>query len=316
MKIPRNIIKSTLVIGGAGFIGGHLIPLLIQSGRKVTVIGRNSQPQNYLPSSAFYCSKDFTDIDSIAYLLDEHEEIIYLAYATTPNTLRSSLFVDLEQNLQPAIRLFDAIAERGSLLLLVSSGGTVYGEARTLQISEDHPMHPISSYGFTKLSIENYARLCASTSGLRYVCVRPSNAYGECQKPFLGQGFISTAMATILRGEAIKIFGEYGTVRDYIHVSDVASGIVAALNFGDQGEFYNIGSGTGLSNLDVLTAIEPIMNEIGYKLKIVHEPPRAQDVNFNVLNSALLKNKTNWVPKIRFTDGLVSTRNWLMKNVR
>ena len=115
-----------------------------------------------------------------------------------PNTSFDNPLSDLLQNLPPTVQLFSEAADRGVKLVLVSSGGTVYGEAIKLPICETHPTKPISPYGVTKRTLENYAYLYAATHGLKFVCVRPANAYGVGQRAFVGQGFISTAMAEIV----------------------------------------------------------------------------------------------------------------------
>ena len=173
--------------------------------------------------------------------------------------------------------------------MLVSSGGTVYGEANELPVPETHPTKPISPYGVTKLTLENYAYLYAATHGLKFVCVRPTNAYGVGQRPFGGQGFIATALASTMHGQAIKIFGQNGTVRDYIYVSDLASGIVSALEKGCLSETYNLGSGVGLSNMDVINAIFPLMKAIGCDICVENLPERTFDVEANVLDSTKLQ---------------------------
>ena len=208
--------KNTLVIGGAGYIGSYLTAQLLATGRKVTVLGRSLKPLNELPNGVNYVAGDFGQHDLITSLLDRHQEVIHLAYATVPNTSFENPLADLLQNLPPTVQLFSEIAARNIKLVLVSSGGTVYGEAQRLPIKETHPTKPISPYGVTKLTLENYAYLYAATHGLKFVCVRPANAYGIGQRPFVGQGFISTAMASVMRGQPIKIFGQNGSVRDYI----------------------------------------------------------------------------------------------------
>jgi UDP-glucose 4-epimerase len=198
--------------------------------------------------------------------------------------------------------------------VLVSSGGTVYGEAEKLPISETHPPKPISPYGVTKLTLENYAYLYAATHGLKFICVRPANAYGAGQKPFAGQGFISTAIASVMRGQPIKIFGQSGSVRDYIYVSDLAAGIVCALESGSLSETYNIGSGVGLSNMDVINAITPLLESTNCKLSVEHYPERTFDVKSNVLDATKIQQLTGWQPKVQFKDGLLFTLDWLKKN--
>ena len=303
--------KNTLVIGGAGYIGAYLTAQLLATGRKVTVLGRSLTPGNKLPDGVDYVAGDFGQHDLITCLLDGHQEVIHLAYATVPNTSFENPLADLLQNLPPTVQLFSEIADRGIKLVLVSSGGTVYGEAQRLPITETHPTKPISPYGVTKLTLENYAYLYAATHGLKFLCVRPANAYGIGQRPFVGQGFISTAMASVMRGQPIKIFGQNGSVRDYIYVSDLAAGIVSALERGGLSETYNIGSGVGFSNMDVIKAITPMMEDIGCKVNVEHLPERTFDVKANVLDSTKLQQHTGWKPIVSFNDGLHSTRQWL-----
>lgn len=302
---------NTLVIGGAGYIGAQLVPQLIATGRRVTVLGRSAIPRYELPAGAAYMAGDFAQHELINRLLDTHQEVVHLAYATVPNTSFENPLADLLQNLPPTVQLFSEAADRGVKLVLVSSGGTVYGEAVELPIRETHLTKPISPYGVTKLTLENYAYLYAATHDLKFVCVRPANAYGIGQQPFVGQGFIATAMASAMRGMPIKIFGKRGTIRDYLYVSDIASGIVSALEFGYLSESYNLGSGIGLNNLEVIEIFKPLMREISCEVRVEYQPERAFDVKANVLDSTKLHKHTGWEPQIKFEDGLRRTCEWL-----
>lgn len=314
VQTPSKI--GTLVIGGGGYIGAFLVPQLIASGRRVTVLGRSPQPRFPLPVEAKYMSGDFAQQELICSLLDTHQEVIQLAYATVPNTSFENPLADLQQNLPAAVQLFTEVALRNRKLVLISSGGTVYGEAFTLPIDETHPTKPISPYGVTKLTLECYAYLYAKTHGLQFICVRPANAYGVGQRPFIGQGFIATAIASSIKKIPIKIFGETGSIRDYLNISDVASGIVHALKYGRFSETYNLGSSVGLSNLDVINAITPLMHDIGCSVSSEHLPERAFDVRANVLDASKLKKDTGWYPLVSFNDGLSATRDWLWSNKR
>ena len=306
---------NTLVIGGAGYIGTHLLPLLLATGRRVAVLGRKATPSYALPEGVTYISGDFGQRELISSLLDCYQQVIHLAYATVPNTSFENPLADLQQNLPPTVQLFSEVADRGVKLLLVSSGGAVYGEAITLPIREDHPTKPISPYGVTKLTLESYAYLYAITHGLKFVCIRPSNAFGVGQRPFSGQGFIATAMASAMRGEPIKIFGQGKTVRDYIYVSDLAAGIVCALESGHLSETYNLGSGVGRSHEDVINAISLLMKEMGCIVGVECLPERAFDVKTNVIDSTKLQAHTGWQPRVEFGDGLQCTLEWLEKGV-
>lgn len=302
---------NTLVIGGAGYIGAHLVPMLVSTGRQVTVLGRKAAPMHELQEGAVYVEGDFGQAELLQRLLDRHQEVVHLAYATVPNTSYENPLADLLQNLPPTVQLFSEVAARGGKLVLVSSGGTVYGEAISLPMREDHPTRPISPYGVTKLTLENYAYLYSVTRGLNYVCVRPANAFGEGQRPFVGQGFISTAMASVMLGKPIRVFGRTGAVRDYIHVSDLAAGIAHALDKGRLSETYNIGTGHGMSTLDVVEAIRPLMQEIGCEINIEYLPERAFDVKANVLDYTRLQTQTGWEPQVGFSEGLRRTCEWL-----
>lgn len=304
---------NTLVIGGAGYIGAHLVLQLIATGRRVTVLARSATPRNELPKGVDYVTGDFAQHDLVCKLLDAHQEVIHLAYATVPNTSFEDPLADLLQNLPPTVHLFSAAAERRVRLVLVSSGGTVYGEAIELPIRETHHTKPISPYGVTKLTLENYAYVYAATHGLKFVCVRPANAYGVGQRPFVGQGFIATAMTYAMRGMPIMVFGQHGTIRDYLYVSDLASGIVSALEQGHLSETYNLGSGIGLSNLDVIEVFKPLMREIGCEVQIENLPERAFDVKSNVLDATKLKIDTGWKPQVGFKEGMIITRDWLAR---
>lgn len=308
----ENIMHArTLIIGGGGYIGMHLVAELLASGRSVTVMGRSATPHHPLPEGVDYLAGDFGNRNLMGGLLDGHQEVIHLAYATVPNTSFDNPLADLLQNLPPTVQLFSEVAERGGRLILVSSGGTVYGEAHQLPIPETHPTNPISPYGVTKLTLEKYAHLYAVTHGLQVICVRPGNAYGVGQRPYVGQGFVSTAMASMLNGQPVKIFGERGMVRDYVYVTDLAAGIVSALDHGQLSETYNIGSGVGRSNMDVLEAMLPLIDSTGQGIRVEHLPERVFDVHANVLDSTKLALHTGWTPKVEFQEGLLRTRDWL-----
>jgi len=306
---------NTLVIGGGGYIGSHLVPKLIASGRDVTVVGRSKTPRYSLPDKASYISGDFSQYELISSLVERNQEVVLLAYATVPNTSFEDPLADLLQNLPAAVQLFTLAAQREAKLLLVSSGGTVYGNASRLPISENHSTNPISPYGVTKLTLENYAYLYAAIHGLKFVCVRPANAYGPGQRPFTGQGFIATAMASAMKGLPVRIFGKRGTIRDYLYITDLAEGLLTAFEKGELGQTYNLGSGIGLSNMDLLDAMKPIMSDDGCRIGVEHLPERSFDVKANVLDSTKLMNLTGWQPKIPIKQGLRLTKDWLSREL-
>lgn len=293
------------VIGGAGFIGRHLCAALAASGREVLAIGRGPGPECLMPGVG-YLALDAGDRASLRRVLADCDELLDLAYATVPKTSYIDPSFDLMSNLPRVVGMMEELKDLKRLrrLLVVSSGGTVYGPVERLPISEETSTAPISPYGITKLAIERYALMYHFLHGVPSIVVRPANAYGVGQLPFRGQGFVATAMGNILQNEEVVVFGEQGTVRDYVHVRDLAAGIVAALEHGVNGEIYNIGSGVGRSNLDVIELIRPLAEASGLQVRVRHEPARKFDVPANVLSFGRLLARSGWLPRVSMQEGL------------
>lgn len=129
--------------------------------------------------------------------------MIDLAYSTVPQTSFSDPMFDLQSNLPRVVALMEELKHHTKLrrFMVVSSGGTVYGHATQLPISEYAQTEPVSPYGITKLTIERYALMYHRLHDLPVVLVRPANAYGLGQQAFKGQGFIATAIGSILQGK-------------------------------------------------------------------------------------------------------------------
>ncbi len=294
------------VIGGAGFIGSQLVSRLTETGRDVVVIGNKPTPAATLPKSVAYISCDYGDSSPIHSALEDASEVIHLAYATQPQTSYTDPIFDIIGNLPPMITLLEAARDRDiRRMIIISSGGTVYGPVERLPISEDFPTNPISPYGITKLTIEKYSMMFFHFYSLPVIIIRPSNAYGTGQRPFNGQGFIATAIGSILKGKDIMVYGEHGTIRDYIHVSDVCNGIIAALDQGQPGEIYNVGSGIGLNNLEVLEIISGIAEKRNLIAKIKFMPSRIFDVPANILDCKKLSACSAWKPSIPISQGIM-----------
>jgi UDP-glucose 4-epimerase len=307
--------KCCCVIGGSGFIGSFVVRALLKEGRKVIVVARNAVPTRQLPDNVEYIPGDFGDKYFLQGVMRGVDEMIDLAYATVPKTSYDNPVQDILENLPPAVNLLE-VASRLPLdkVILVSSGGVIYGHTDKVPIDEGHATNPISPYGITKLAVEKYARMFRATHDLPVVCLRPGNAYGETQKPFVGQGFVATAIASILERRELNLYGESGTIRDYIHVEDVAGGIVAALLKGRPGEVYNIGSGEGRSNRDVLNALQPLAKAEGFEIKLNTLPLRKFDVPINVLDGSKLYRETGWKAQIPFDEGIQRTWDWFRQN--
>lgn len=306
---------ATLVIGGGGFIGSHLVLKLLESGRKdIRVVGRSNKPRFYLPKEVSYISGDISNENFVRSILQNCDEVIDLAYSTIPKTSYEDPVHDVLANLPSTVTLMKIASEFNlRRFILVSSGGTVYGNAAYLPIDEFHLTNPVSPYGITKLAVEKYALMFHHLNELPVVIVRPGNPYGPNQLGNLGQGFIASVMFALLNNKQVNIFGERGTVRDYIFIDDLADGVVAALDNGKVGEVYNIGTGIGLDNREVLDEIVKISDQTVYPLNLAIQPERPFDVAENVLSSSKLTYVSGWRPQTNFSKGLEKTWAWAMQ---
>jgi UDP-glucose 4-epimerase len=310
--------KHYCLVGGSGFIGYHLAERLVSMGKRVTIIEKKLIPDRPMPKGIAYhvLEEDENEKLFLRKALEGADCVVHLAYSTVPKTSFENPVKDILSNLPSLINFFDVCSELPlDKLVLLSSGGTVYGPAKTIPITEEHPTNPISPYGITKLAMEKYALMYNKHYQLPVVIVRPGNAFGEGQLPLTGQGFIATVVASILSHEEIVIFGESGTVRDYLHVSDVVSGIVAAAEYGKIASCYNIGSGVGRSNREVLDFIYPMAVVSGFRPTLSVLPSRKFDVPANVLDSTKLTNDTGWECAVSFEEGIERTWQWFYENL-
>lgn len=310
--------ERTLLIGGAGFIGTAVAEALSRQGRRFTVVSRSkvcpprlAKLLEMVGGLGEYLYGDSRDARLIDRLVAGHKLVIHLAHAQMKGVTSADPSMDLGDNLAAAIPVLAAAARHQAKVVLLSSGGTVYGQALTVPIRADHPLAPISSYGLSKVAVENCASYFARTAGLNCIILRPSNAYGPGQIPLRGQGFVATAIAIIINGGTVHVFGRPGTVRDYVFVDDIAKAIVLALDKGEDSAVYNVGSGTGLSNDDVLDLVENIVARDGLSVHREYAESRPEDVACNILDASEFQRATGWSPEVGIENGLERTYAWL-----
>jgi UDP-glucose 4-epimerase len=260
-----------------------------------------------------YIQGDCSSREFLRKVLRVDDYVIFLAYNSVPKTSFEDPLRDIQENLPLAISLLSVVRDVPvKRLLYVSSGGTVYGPTEAdVPIAEDRPTNPISPYGITKLAVEKYCLMHARLFGIPIVIARPSNPFGVGQVPHRGQGFIATAAAKILKGEEIPIFGVNGTVRDYLYIEDLCVAMMLLLEVDSaQGTIFNIGSGIGMNNLDVLQAIAYAAGYEMSDLKLNFLPERHFDVAYNVLDTQRLET-LGWRCSTTLEQGLPSTIEWV-----
>lgn len=293
---------NTAIFGGSGFIGYYLLKELRTSNRKIFIY--DIKPPIDSNDLVFYNIQNISNEELLDKLMDVNE-IIDLAYTSNPKTSFDDPVSDILDNLPNTVRLLTLATNipRLKKFIFISSGGTVYGNSNSKLLSEDHPTQPISPYGITKLAIEKYGLMFYHIDQLPFIIARPSNAYGIGQRINTGQGFIAQALNSILNKKSINIFGQNGNIRDYIYVTDIASAIVTLLDKGIEGEAYNIGTGIGNSNIEIINIIEEIIEPNNLSVKINFLDGRKFDVKSNVLDCSKI-HSLGWHSTIPLEEGL------------
>ncbi|CAN5319621.1 NAD-dependent epimerase/dehydratase family protein [soil metagenome] len=303
----------TLVLGGNGFIGSHLVDALVAQGHQVKVFDRPNTISLGLNNiqGVEVIEGDLTSEADIANALMGSEVCFHLISTVLPKSSNLDPVFDIETNLMGSVKLLNQAVKAGvKKIIFLSSGGTVYGPPLQLPIDEDHPTNPICSYGITKLAIEKYLGLYYQLYGLDYTILRLSNPFGERQRIHSVQGAVAVFLSKVIRKEKIEIWGDGSVIRDYIHISDVVNAMLASINYNAPNRILNIGSGYGMSLNELLDEIELV---IGNKVVRSYTQRRPFDVPANVLAIGRAKEALQWEPKMAFTEGLQRMLNWLKR---
>ncbi len=299
---------KVLVLGGNGFIGSHVVDVLLKAGHKVRVFDRAPELYRAPLPNVDYRFASFSDLPTLAESLEGVDVVYHLISTTVPSTSNLNPVDDIEGNLINTVRLLQLMVQKDiRRIVYLSSGGTVYGIPEKLPIPENHPLHPICSYGVVKVAIENYLFMYQSLHGIQPVVLRASNPYGERQTHAGVQGVIGTFLSKVLNSEEIQIWGDGSIVRDFIHVTDLAKLCVMA---GDNlyAGILNAGSGEGHSIRDILHAISQV---VGAEVSHVFKKGRTYDVPQIVLDISAANNELGWRPNIKLQDGLSDTCRWM-----
>lgn len=299
------------MFGGAGFIGSHIAEELIEHGHGVTVFVRPTtlvRLDRTLPNGAFVRTGDFCNPQDVANALEECDVAVHALSSTIPITSNQEPTFDIETNLLPSIHFLEQVRRRGvRRVMLISSGGTVYGRAATLPISEEAPTFPLCSYGIVKLALEKYLFMHSHLHGTEHIIVRLANPYGERQGAERRQGAVAVFLERVVQGGLIEIWGDGTVVRDYIYIKDAVRAVRLLLETSDAQGTFNLGTGQGTSLNELVQKIELVT---GRKVEAKHLPGRTLDVPANVLDIGRIRSATNWIPSVSLEDGLRRTWEW------
>lgn len=309
-----------LVIGGAGYIGSHVVKDLLANGHEVTVFDNLSSGHrcNLFPNAAM-AEGDITDPEALRRVMRKgFDGVVHLAAKKAVGESMENPQKYAVNNLSGTINILNAMADNNIKYLVFSSSAAVYGIPQYLPIDERHPTEPINFYGFTKLDIEKLMNWYDRLKGIKYIALRYFNAAGYDESGDIRgldtapQNLLPIIMeAAIGKRDKLKIFGnDYDTpdgtcIRDYIHVSDLASAHTAALNYlqeKNRSEILNLGTETGTSVLEMLKAAEKV---IGRPIAFEFAPRRPGDPARLTASAQTAQQLLNWKPSHSDIDNIV-----------
>ncbi len=305
---------KVLVTGGAGFIGSHVVDMLLENGHEVVVVddlstGRRS---NLNPAAKFY-QLDIRSPEMEAVFAAERPEVIdhHAAQMDVRRSMVDPIF-DADVNILGSIKLAQLAMKYGVRKFIhISSGGAAYGEPVYLPCDEGHPVQPLCPYGASKYTFELYLYLFKVNYGLDYTVIRYPNVYGPRQDPRGEAGVVAIFTGKMLRGLPVTINGDGEQVRDYVYVSDCARANLMVLEAGG-GRVFNLGYGVGTTVNQIFAHLKEL---IGYALDANYGPAKAGETYRIYLDARRAKAELGWDATIELADGLNKTVVYLKKEL-
>jgi UDP-glucose 4-epimerase len=282
--------KTILVIGGAGFIGSHVVAELLRTdvGRVVVYDNLTRGKLSHLSDSlqdprceVFSDGGDVRDVDVLNAVTAQSDGVIHLA-AMWLLHCKDYPRTAFDVNIQGTFNVLEACAANDIERLVYSSSASVYGDAVEVPMTEDHPFMNRNFYGATKIAGEAMCRAFHDRYGLSYVGLRYMNVYGPHQDQTAAYtGVIPIMLNKIEAGEAPVINGDGSQAYDFVTVQDAARANVLALQSDVTDEFYNVGTGVQTS---IKELCDLILELTGSDLEVTYRPYSAEDARRLVQN--------------------------------
>ena len=304
---------KSLITGGAGFIGSHLADLLAEKGDDVIVIDNLStgDKKNLNPKAKFY-QMDIRDRGIKEVFQRERPEFVF--HLAAKIDVRKSVedpIEDADVNLLGSLNVLENAALcRARKVIFASTGGAIYGEAKTIPTEEDHYEEPLSPYGINKLAAEKSLFFYKNSKGLDYTILRMSNVYGPRQNSKGEAGVIAIFISKLLKGEQPFINGDGHQTRDYVFVKDVARAFLLAKAPTNSDKF-NISTGIETS---VNEAFNKIVDCLGISTERAYQEAKEGEQRRSCLNFSKAKEELEWSPEYDMEKGIKETVEWFKNN--
>lgn len=305
--------RKAIVTGGAGFIGSHLVDLLVDRAWEVLVVDDLSTgTMDNLGAARRRGKVGVHVMDVRAPALPDvaarygPEVIFHLAAQSKVPVSMADPMRDAEINVLGTVNALLAATRAGAGRVVFTSSAGIYGSRVRLPIKEKFAKRPDSPYGISKKIVEDYFRWFSEHHGLDYVMLAPANVYGPRQDPGLEGGVVAIFSGAMVEGRRPTIFGDGSQTRDFVFVADVVDAFLRAADAGE-GQLLNIGSGVETTILELYDAIAAIT---GYSASPSFEAPKAGDIYRSVTDPAKARAALGWEAWTSLEEGLRRTVDW------
>jgi UDP-glucose 4-epimerase len=301
-----------LVVGGAGYIGSHMVKMLLAEGHQVVTFDNLSAGFREAVLGGEFVQGDLADRVALDNVFSLHQFDAVMHFASFISVGESVKWPDkyYRNNVSNTLNLLDAMLAHDVKRFIFSSTAAIFGEPEYVPIDESHPKSPVNPYGQSKWMVEQVLADYDRAFGLRHVCLRYFNAAGADPDGLLGERHEPEThliplvlQAASGRRAHVSVFGrDYDTldgtcIRDYIHIVDLCSAHLAALNgLADGGDSacFNLGNGEGFS---VQQVIDVATQVTGVTIKVVDGPRRAGDPARLVADATKARRDLGWTPQ-------------------
>ena len=311
-----------LVVGGAGYIGSHMVKDLLDAGYPVVTLDNLSRGHRSLLPGGDFVEGDMGDLEVIDGVFKQYpvKAVMHFAAHSQVGESVQHPMMYYRNNVANTITLLEAMQRADVRHFIFSSSAAVYGEPEKTPINEQHPCQPTNPYGMTKLMVEHVLRDVSTVTDLSYCSLRYFNAAGADISGDIGERHepethLIPLVLQVATGEreSIKIFGDdYPTpdgtcLRDYIHVSDLTQAHLLALESlmeGGNSATYNLGNSTGYSVRQIIDSARQIT---GHAIPAVMAERRAGDPAILIADSTRIREQLGWQPRFEKIDDIIDT---------
>ena len=302
----------TLVTGGAGFIGSHLVRALLEQGDFVRVLDNFStgKRENLSGVQAEIVEGDLRDVDCLARAVSDIDLIFHeAAFVSVPQSMQDPLPC-FEINQRGTEFLLEAARKAGVGRVVLASSAAVYGDSSALPLEEDGVLVPFSPYAVSKRVTELYAQMYTHSFGLDVVALRYFNVYGPRQRPdSMYAAAVPIFARRLLDGKPVTIYGDGGQTRDLVYVGDVVrANLAASIHLAAPGRIFNVCSGDEIRVIDL---IETLMDLFPAAPAPEFAPARLGDIYRSAGSPARAAALLGFQAKTSLADGLMSVVDWM-----